>query len=316
MSTLRRQTLHRIVILIATLIVSGFIYTLYISAQGKTEFVFHPWFIAPALGFALLQKALGPVLIMMVFQSINQKARYMPLLWITMFSTAANSALPFPAGIPIRTVLQKRIMDISYSTSASGLVIETVLSFGCAAITCVITGLFWLAPALSMRMAFFEGPMLTFLIIIGLLLSTGLMYATARRLKGRFMEHVHASFRQILAARRGPLMFVVALILFSYIISLLRFEMLLRAMGYNMSQGPLLAAMILSYLAGVISFVPMGLGVRDVSLASLLVSLGIPLAPAVAATAIDRILISVPFLIGGVMATHVLGRDVLNLEKL
>ncbi|MDY6973420.1 MAG: lysylphosphatidylglycerol synthase transmembrane domain-containing protein [Thermodesulfobacteriota bacterium] len=316
MPTLRQQTLLRILTLVAALVVVGIIHHLYSSVQEKSDFVLHPWFLALALGFALVQKALGPVSIMIVFQSLNQRSNYMPLLWITMFSTTANSAVPFPAGIPIRAILQRRIMGIPYATSVSGLVIETALSYSCAAITCLVTGLLWLAPALNIRMAYFQGPLLTGSIVIALLFSFALLYTIGHRLKGNVIHHLQDAARQMVNARHGPLLIVTGLILFSYIISLLRFEMVLQAMGHYAPPGPLLAAMILSYLAGVVSFVPMGLGIRDVSLGSLLVFLGIPLAPAAAAAAIDRILISMPYLIGGGVATHVLGRDVLNLEKL
>ena len=58
----------------------------------------------------------------------------------------------------------------------------------------------------------------------------------------------------------------------------------------------------------------MGLGIRDVSLASLIVMLGVPVVPAVTAATIERIVITVPYFVGGVIATHILGKNVINLK--
>ena len=300
MFTPRRR--HWIITVGAILIAAVIAWRLYLSAQGKSEFVFQPQFILAALGFSLLQKALGPLLIMATLKSISQTSRYTPLLWITMFASAANSAVPFPAGIPIRAVLQKKVLGIPYTVSAGGLVIETAIAYGCTVIMCFVTATVWLSPVLKTRISVSEYPLLMIVTVLGILLSLGLAYLITRRLKGRLIQKIQDVSKQILNARYDMLGISIGIVGVSYIVSLLRFEMLLKAMGLYIPPGPLLAAMIFSYLAGVISFVPMGLGVRDISLGSLLVFLGMPVESAAAAAAIDRILISSPCLIGGVIA--------------
>ncbi len=301
---------HQIITVGAILIAAVIAWRLYLSARGKSEFVFQPEFILAALGFSLLQKALGPLLIMASLKSISQTSRYTPLLWITMFATAANSAVPFPAGIPIRAVLQKKVLGIPYTVSASGLVIETAIAYGCTVIMCFVTSTVWLAPVLKTRISVSEYPLLMIVIVFGILLSFGLAYLITRRLKGRLIQQIQDVSKHILNARYDMLGIALGIVMFSYIVSLLRFEMLLKAMGLYIPPGPLLAAMIFSYLAGVISFVPMGLGVRDISLGTLLVFLGIPVESAAAAAAIDRILISSPCLFGGIIAVYVMGSGV------
>lgn len=297
---------HQIITVAAILIAAVIAWRLYLSAQGKSEFVFRPGFILAALGFSLLQKALGPLLIMATLKSISQKSRYLPLLWITMLATAANSAVPFPAGIPIRAVLQKKFLDIPYTVSASALVIETAIAYGCTVMMCFVTSALWLAPVMNTRISLLKGPAWMMLVGGGLLLTASLSYLIARRFNGQVMQSLQNVLKQIFKARYEMLIIALGIVLISYMVSLLRFEMLLKAMGLYIPPGPLLAAMILSYLAGVISFVPMGLGVRDISLGSLLVFLGMPLEAAAAAAAIDRILISSPYLPGGVIAAYIL----------
>ena len=59
----------------------------------------------------------------------------------------------------------------------------------------------------------------------------------------------------------------------------------------------------------------MWLGVRDVSLGSLLVLLGVPMEHAAAAAAFDRVLITVPILVGGVIATRILGGEITEMMQ-
>jgi uncharacterized membrane protein YbhN (UPF0104 family) len=75
-----------------------------------------------------------------------------------------------------------------------------------------------------------------------------------------------------------------------------------------------MAALFLSRVAGVLSFIPMGLGVRDASLASLLLVMGISGTSAAAGAALDRVIMTIPYLVGGVLATHVLGKRFLVIE--
>ena len=147
-----------------------------------------------------------------------------------------------------------------------------------------------------------------------MILTLGLVYLILQCMRGRLIVHIRKAVNLITHAKLAPLAGMVLIIIISYALFLFRFSIVLYSLGVSISPGPLFAAMIFAYLMGVISFVPMGLGVRDVSLASLLVMLGVPLEHAAAASAIDRVLITLPFLIGGVIATNVLGKDVLKLK--
>ena len=309
-----RQTLHRFITASVTVIAVLIIYWLFKSAQIENEFIFQPCYIIAALFFALLQKLLSPLIIKMIFQSMNQKTSFLSLFWITMFSTAANSSVPFPAGVPVRMVLQKRVLDISYPVSASGLIIEMILSYACMIIICIITSMLCLAPMLNDQIIILKKPILSICIIIALIL-VFVCFIFLRRFKNGLGKYLKYTIEKIQTANYGILILVIVLILFSIIISLVRFEMILYSMGLYIAPALLLAAMLLSYLAGVISLIPMGLGVRDVSLGSLLVLLSIPLSLSVSVITIDRIIISVIYLIGSVIATHILGKNMLNLKE-
>ncbi|MBF0450562.1 MAG: flippase-like domain-containing protein [Candidatus Magnetomorum sp.] len=316
MITFNRHLLHYMITLFAIAIACGLTYWMVICTHMEEKLLAHPFLILASIFFAIIQKLLAPVIILIIFKSIHCSCSYFPLLWISMFSTAANASVPFPAGIPVRVVLQKKILDIPYTASTSGLFIELFLSYGCMIVVCLITSFFWLTPLLKNEITPFYQPFMPVFIVLGLMFLLGCMfYFSVRYVEGRWRQGVKQTMEYLFNANYKLLVFSIVLIGVSMLISLARIELLLGAMGVSVSPAPLLASMLLSYLAGVISFVPMGLGIRDASLGSLLVFLGIPLVAAIAVTAMDRIIISVVYLSGSIIGTHVLGRDLLGLNE-
>ena len=292
------------------LIAAWIFYNLYTSVQPGAEYVYNTWSLAIAFCLASLQQLLTPLFSLLALRSVGQITQYVPMLWITMLSTSANSTVPFPAGLPIRAVLQKKILKISYTTSSSAIVIETITSYGYLIIAVIITGVLWLGPVLKQRISVFKGPLFFVLILIGICLSLVLIYLIARRINGNLVEYLRNAGRLILKVKPKPLLVMSLLTVVSFVLSILRFSMVLYSVGIRISPGPLFSALVFAHLAGVISFVPMGLGVRDVSLASLLVMLGVPVEHAAAAAAFDRVLITVPILVGGIIATRIIGGEI------
>ena len=88
--------------------------------------------------------------------------------------------------------------------------------------------------------------------------------------------------------------------------------MILYAVGINVPYGSLLAILLISRLSGVISFIPMRLGIRDASFSALLVVISVPAKHAMVVAAIDRIIMTGPYLVGGVIATHFFGKKLLK----
>ncbi|WP_028580974.1 lysylphosphatidylglycerol synthase transmembrane domain-containing protein [Desulfogranum japonicum] len=287
-------------------------YRLYISVDEGSEYIFHGWALALALCAAMLQQLLAPGIPIFALKSIGQSTPYTTMLWISTFSTSANSTMPFPAGIPIRAVLQKKILGVSYTASASGVLLESVIGYGSVLILCIVSGFLWLGPTLRQQIPPVKGPMMAGLLFVGVFFTLGLLYVIVRRIRGRFVEHLRNAGKLLTNAKGIPLFAMLLLLIVLDIVVLVRMSLIMYALGVSVAPGPLFGAVIFSYVAGLFSFVPMGLGVRDLSLTSLLVMLGIPMEHAAAAAAIDRVLTTLPFLIGGVIATNVLGKDVIS----
>lgn len=285
---------------------------LYSSARSGSQYIIHFWGIPVAFLVALFHRFINPFYSVTALRGIGQECEYFPIFWITLFSSSANSAVPFPAGIPLKALLQKKLLNISYQKSASAILVETFLGYGVTIIAATMTTVLWLRPYLNPSLSGLKQYYIIPLFGMGVLITIFLMRGMLIKLRGVLWQKLSSVIKLISRTRISSLAIMLLLLVVAQILAVTRLQVLLSALGHNVPVLPLLAAMMLSYLAGVISFVPMGLGVRDISLASLLLLLGVPAEITVAVTAMDRFFIMFPYLVGGVLATGVLGRKYLK----
>ena len=188
------------------------------------------------------------------------------------------------------------------------MLIETLVGYGIVTACALASGYLWFRVAFEQQLRDLGGSSIVLAALAGSLLAACVIWIVLvkrDKMRGSVME----AGRQAVRARIVPLVGMAVVVLAGMLLALTRFELILQAMGIEASYGPLLGALLISRLAGVVSLVPMGLGIRDVSLVSMLVMLGVSGPHAIAAAAIDRIIMTVPYLAGGVIATHLLGRQ-------
>jgi len=294
------------------LIASAIIYKLLTFASAGQEFIFRPWLILVAFLLSLIHQIIYPLFFVFALRSIGRSAKYSKMIWISMFSSSANSTVPFPAVFPIRATLQKRIFGISYTASASAMFLEMIITFGGTAFVGAIFTLIWLRPEIGEQIAVIKAPVLVAILVLGAILTAGLVYWVAQRVKGRLFERLRDARNLIYNANPLSILLMVAVLLSTFALILFRVSAVLYSVNVYVHPGQLFAAVIISYFLGVVSFVPMGLGVYDLSLGSMLAMLGAPVPNVAAAIAIDRFISIAPYLVGGVIATHVLGKDVID----
>lgn len=278
-------------------------------------FTLVPWAFAVAIAASLLQEMLNPVFGYFALHSVGQSTRYLPQFMIMMFSTSANSTVPVPAGIPIRAFLQKKIINIPYTKSASGLLLETIVGYSTVIILAIVTSYLWLRKSVYQQFSEWiqpvrmKAPALATIFIVVILIGL-LVFISIRKTK--LMTLTVMGFKELIRAKLWPIIGMFSVTALSICLTLLRASMILYAVGINVPYGPLLAILLISRLAGVISLIPMGLGIRDASLAALLLVIGVPATHAVVTAAIDRIIMTTPYLVGSVIATHILGKKLLQ----
>ena len=226
-------------------------------------------------------------------------------------SLAANYSTPVKAGIPLRVYLYKRFMKIGPATGSALVGLELLLGTLVPAVISILA-LVLLLP---------EGELaLPLLVAAGAALAVAAIAfvrsrpydrvaarlplpGIARRLLapgGGFVTAVRGVPLSSLATAAGV---YAAMFVFVGVRSFCAFELF----GGSMNVVELVGISAAAFTLGSISFLPMGLGVRDATLVALFVQAGADRDVAIAVTALDRVLSTgVPFLLG-ILSAQILG---------
>jgi uncharacterized protein (TIRG00374 family) len=124
---------------------------------------------------------------------------------------------------------------------------------------------------------------------------------------GRFVLSVRAAF---IMMHKGQVLHAGAWFIVTYIIDTATLWYILILSGYSIDAVIVAHAIVISYLAGAMSLLPLGLGVRDVALAVLLAHAGVSEAHAAAAALMLRTIRTVvPLVMGAVIVSFILPRN-------
>lgn len=212
-------------------------------------------------------------------------------------------------GIPLRLFLFDKLLAIPYASGAASVALETACWFGLMGVGLLLAGTASnLAPWVTLVL-------LVSAIAIGyrvsLPLLRGLRGWLPARIRGRSLQLLHgflADLEAALAGMRWPwLLATLALFSANYAIDAVSVALVVQQFGEQVALLDALEAVILSYLAGLVSLVPMGLGVRDVSLVVLLERGGVSREVATAVAVVHRGLRTVLPLVIGLVAVNLLG---------
>lgn len=254
-------------------------------------------FLALGLLAAAVQELAGCSVAWLSLASAGQRVSFPKLLLITTLATSVNSTLPLPAGIPIRVLLQRQVFGTSPAVSASTLILETAVNYTSLALAAACTPLLWPGSGIAIDSSG-SSWIWTALLATVLVLATGLLLLSkrARRISRDILRALTG------AATRKPGMLAATFLVSAatFPLSMARMALVLHAVGASCKPGPLLTSLVLSRIAGLLSMIPMGLGARDLSLAALLGLAGVPAMKAAAASVLDRLLMTVPYLAGGI----------------
>jgi uncharacterized protein (TIRG00374 family) len=212
-------------------------------------------------------------------------------------------------GIPLRLFLFHRLLEIPYALGAASIALETACWFSLMGLGLVVAGTAanyapWVATAL-------------------LVASLGLVHRFALPLTAKFLGLVPETWgriplgkvRRVLAELVTALQKVdwgwlsVAVLVFTinYAIDAGTVWLVAHNYGETIDLWDALAAIILSYLAGLLSLIPMGIGVREISMVALLVKGGLSHDVATTVALVLRALRTVVPLAIGLIAINLLG---------
>ncbi len=234
-------------------------------------------------------------------------------------SLAANYSTPVKAGIPLRVYLYKRFMGIGPATGSALVALELLLGFVVPALIAVFVLLLVMPEAgltVPMLVAAGAGAALA---AIAFVRSTSYDRAVARFSLPGIARRVLAPGGDIVTAVRSvPLSSLgaaagiyAAMFVLVGVRSFYAFQLFAGSM--NMTE--LIGISAVAFVAGSVSLLPMGIGVRDATLVALFVQAGADRDIAIAVAALDRLLSTgIPFLLG-VLSAQILGlRAILKVE--
>jgi uncharacterized membrane protein YbhN (UPF0104 family) len=234
-------------------------------------------------------------------------------------SLAANYSTPVKAGVPLRVYLYKRFMGIGPTTGSALVALELLLGVLVPALISVFVLLLVMPEAgltVPMLVAAGAGAALA---AIAFVRSASYDRAIVRLPLPGIARRVLAPDGDIVTAFRSvPLSSLWAaggIYAAMFVLVGVRFFFVFRLFGGSMSVTELVGITAVAFVAGAVSLLPMGIGVRDATLVALFVQAGADRDIAIAVAALDRLLSTgIPLLLG-VLSAQVLGlRAILRTE--
>jgi len=230
-------------------------------------------------------------------------------------SLAANYSTPVKAGIPLRVYLYKRFMGMGLATGTALVGLEVLLGMLVPAVIALFALMLILPEG---------GPAVPAVVAAG----AGVAMAAIAFVRSRSYDHVISRLPlpgvarrvlapdgDIVAAVRGvPLWSLGAaagIYATMFVLVGIRSFYAFQLFGGSMNVVELVGISAAAFALGSVSFVPMGLGVRDATLVALFVQAGADRDVAIAVAALDRLLSTgVPFLLG------ILSAQILSLQAI
>jgi uncharacterized protein (TIRG00374 family) len=226
-------------------------------------------------------------------------------------SMSANYATPVKVGIPLRIYLYHHFIQVPIGVGTALVAIETLVGMIVPAILTII-GIITLFPDIGLfvpmvlLVALLSGAKLVTLIKperVERMLSRFISTRFARRIT-QFIGNVQMGLRSV---SKWDLAVVAFILFLNYVVISARLYFILCMLGYVADPVNVFYTCVISNTVGSTSMIPMGLGVRDASIAFLLVELGIPSRVALSATVIERLLSPGWPLLLGLISANVLG---------
>ena len=301
------------IIRIFSLIVAFFIgFKMFSAVQLNSLKLHHFWFLPLALLISFFEYSLGPLALVILLRSMGQIAKYYDMFLVFTFSSFASYAIPVPtSAFATRSVVLKHAHNISYTISASLFTMEMVIGNILSAMIALICGVIWVLPIFKEQFIMLKKILIIIIIFFAVIVIFSFILGLFKKSNLKIIKILNDIKNILINSKKIWFLPYITVLLLAHFATLLRFICLLNVLGVSCLPGALLTVIVTSYIAGLVSLIPLGIGVRDVSLASFLILLKIPPTAAMTATVFERIFFSLPYLIGGVISTHYFGNKFL-----
>jgi uncharacterized protein (TIRG00374 family) len=287
------------------------------------------WFLMRDVQLSSLQLVSLPVLLILVLLTLLHTAIYVSAVTVLLSGLGVESTLRevylvvtgagtasfvsnVKLGVPVRILLYQRMMQIPLSVATASMTLETglwVAMMGTVMLVPVGTeGLTggWQYALLVLSVIVVLWILLLRLSGFQVLFSgiPGKLGALLDKLL-QFLVELKAS---IVSVKKAYVLLVVALLFLTYLVDASSLALILRNLGEDgVSLVFLVRARVMSYLVGLVSLVPLGLGARDASLALLLTQAGVPKETALSCALLQRTIRLIIPLGLGLVSANIIG---------
>ena len=263
----------------------------------------------------MLNHALG---VSLILRGMGANVPYLRTYHVITGAAAASYLGNLQLSVPLRVFMLNRLLNVPVGIGVGAVGVEALLWIGMMGtivalpVTAIWGSLAWLPSVVALLGCAGGALSLRYLPAVGKLIPDRLGRFPLRRLR-EFTTDLDQGIRLI---KPRNLVLAGGCFAVNYSLDALSLYVLLNALGYSVNPVYLLYVIVLSYLAGALSMIPMGLGTRDISFIMMLTHLG-P-SPEVAATAalLQRVLRSLIPLLLSVISLNVLGVKHLGRQRL
>lgn len=258
--------------------------------------------LAVLLGLRFADISVNLASVRALLAGLGYGVRPWPLFLVLNASSAGNATTPFKLGLPLRVYLYHRELKVPAPAASLAVVLESYASI-------LVTGAF----AIYSVGLFFPHRVGQWGALLAALAASAIggawvwhrLRRRRRPLLGR--EPTAAECSPSLRSRALALFLFVALLAVDVVLSGLLLQVSLGALGSKVDLLALVSFQSLSFVVGVVSLLPMGLGAKEASLVFLLGRVGVPSPTALAAAALVRVLTTGVTLVVGAFSLQALG---------
>jgi uncharacterized protein (TIRG00374 family) len=268
-----------------------------------------PFFIIVLAGISFIYILENVLATQVLLRGMGYAVSYNSLYWILTTSAFANESSPGPIGVPVRLFLFKRILGIPLSTSTANTTVESgvgILTSG------VIAAIGFVHLFQSMILEFGSFLLLTFGAII-LALAVFYTISNVKFQKSLLLsKYIHRVIDFVYRIKLGIetvkpltlLAFWMLLVVRIVIRVLVTYEVLIY-FGHDLPPLVILYIQSITGLISIASMIPVGLGVKDISMLAFFSQVGIPGDLATLVVLSERMMWTViPFFVGLVSANR------------
>lgn len=215
-------------------------------------------------------------------------------------------------GIPLRVLFYRTILGVSVAVGSGAVLLETLIWFILMGLILMMplpqfwtSQTYWVLP-LSVLIACAT---LVTALIFWPNLAAPLARCTARPMVAGIINFFSEIRLALARVEKRRLLLAVLVFVATYLLDAYSLQLVLKAMGSQLTLFELTYTIVFSYLVGLFTFLPLGLGPRDLSFVYLLTVLGAPMEVAASAALLQRALRIVVPLGLGLISMGILGFD-------